>query len=83
MSFMFEVYYKAPINKNREKLISREAMRFGVELTFREEPGPRDDVRQSICLTYEFDNLAKAEEAAEALRILGEHVEGPCDYGPP
>lgn len=31
----------------------------------------------SICLTYEFDALPDAESAADQLRALGEHVEGP------
>jgi hypothetical protein len=31
-------------------------------------------------LTYEFDDRKKAMKAAEVLRQLGEHVEGPMDY---
>jgi hypothetical protein len=81
MSFMFEVYHHAPSDREREKRISKEAGRFGGELTCREEPDYEHS--QAMCLTYEFNDLDSAERAAEALRALGEHVEGPCDYGPP
>jgi hypothetical protein len=32
-------------------------------------------------LTYEFDDYNAAIQAADELRHLGEHVEGPVDYG--
>jgi hypothetical protein len=43
-------------------------------------PEPHENM--GICLTYEFSELAQAEEAAEFLRHRGEHVEGPVAYGP-
>lgn len=79
MSAMFEVLYKSPPDANREAVISERAGQFGGRLTYREEPdlagvGP-------VCLTFEFSNLAVAEQAAVSLRSQGEHVEGPSDYG--
>jgi hypothetical protein len=79
MSFVFEVYYKPPVDGTREAAASAQASRFGGHLDFREEsqrPG-----EGAICLTYEFDDFAQAEAAAELLRQRGEHVEGPVDYG--
>jgi hypothetical protein len=78
---MFEVYYHPPPDRDREKRISAESARYGGELTYREEPD--FEHTEAVCLTYEFRDLDSAEKAAEALRVLGEHVEGPCDYGPP
>jgi len=78
MSFMFEVYYKAPVDRQREASLTDRVARFGGHLDFREEtPGARG----SVCLTYESDHLDRAEAAAETLRQGGEHVEGPVDYG--
>ncbi len=79
MSYMFEVLYKSPSDARREATISEYVAPFGGNLTCREEPdvigiGP-------VCLTYEFDDLGVAEQAASRLRSRGEHVEGPVDYG--
>ena len=79
MSFMFEVLYKSPSDTRRETVISESISQFGGSLTSREEPdvagvGP-------VCLTFEFDDLRVAEQAASCLRSHGEHVEGPVDYG--
>jgi hypothetical protein len=79
MSFMLEVYYRAPADKAREKRISSESARFHGELTFREDPSA-NDVSQAVCLTYEFLERDMAEKAAVAIRQIGEHVEGPTDY---
>jgi len=79
MSFMFEVLYKSPQDPRREAGISERIGQFGGRLTFREEP---DGVGAGpICLTYEFNDLQVAQEAASSLRSQGEHVEGPMDYG--
>ncbi len=78
MSFMFEVYYKAPADGKREAGLTDRVSRFGGRLDFREEP---DGVQGAVCLTYEFDQLDRAEAAAQTLRQGGEHVEGPVDYG--
>jgi hypothetical protein len=80
MSFMLEVYYHAPPNQEREARISQETGQLGGRMTYREAPA--GDGSRAICLTYEFDDLRSAETAASRLRRLGEHVEGPADYGP-
>jgi hypothetical protein len=49
----------------------------GGRLTYREG---HENGAPSICLTFEFDDRDRAEEAALALRGQGEHVEGPADY---
>lgn len=79
MSFMFEVLYRSPTDARREAAISESVSRLGGNLTCREEPdaggaGP-------VCLTYEFDDRNVADHAATCLRSLGEHVEGPVEYG--
>jgi hypothetical protein len=79
MSDMLEVYYHGPPDLAREERISREAARYEAKLTHREEAASHSE---AICLTYEFSNRTTAEEAASLLRSLGEHVEGPSDYGP-
>jgi hypothetical protein len=73
MSFIIELYYKAPANLRREADLSERVRKLGGQLDYREEA-------ESVCLTYEFDSLAKAESAALALRSEGEHVEGPVTY---
>jgi hypothetical protein len=79
MSFMFEVLYHSPSDPHREAAISERVGQLGGRLTYREEPdvvgaGP-------VCLTYEFNDLQVAQQAAACLRSQGEHVEGPMDYG--
>jgi hypothetical protein len=96
MSWMFEVYYKSPVDLAREETISRAVSSHGGELTLRELPNDVTPVLEGveaetsqpwspsegpIILTFEFASQAVAEEAAAALRADGEHVEGPCDYG--
>ena len=75
---MFEVYYKPPVDPKKEAALLERVAPLGGRLDYREEP--EDDAAASVCLTYEFDRLEQAEAAAEALRRLGEHVEGPQDY---
>jgi hypothetical protein len=79
MSYMFEVLYKSPSDSRREAAISKSVGEFGGNLTCREEPDAIGN--GSVCLTYEFDELRVAEQAASCLRARGEHVEGPVDYG--
>jgi hypothetical protein len=74
MSYMFEVYYKGPVDQLRELKITNEVRRCSGRLTYREEPdvgGPSS----AICLTFEFDELKSAEKASGFLRQAGEHVE--------
>lgn len=78
MAFMFEVYYKPPMNPAKESALTQRVAALGGRLDFREQAGEL----VGVCLTYEFDDLGNATKAADALRQLGEHVEGPADYGP-
>ncbi len=77
MSFMFEVLYKPPSDPQREMSISESVGAYGGSLTCREDP---DGVGQGpVCLTYEFDDIQVAEQAADCLRSRGE--QGPVNYG--
>jgi len=80
MSFMFEVFCKPPANPTKEAAVSDRVAALGGRLDYREDAN--DDGPGGICLTYEFDDRRLAGEAADLLRQLGEHVEGPVDYGP-
>ena len=79
MSYNIEVIYRAPVDVVREHRITDTAKAHCGELAYREEPnaGPS----QSVCLTYEFHAFDSAANAASELRIRGEHVEGPSNYG--
>jgi hypothetical protein len=79
MSVMFEVMYKSPSDPRREAVISERVGQCGGRLTYREEPDPIGT--GPVCLTYEFNAFQEAEEAASHLRSLGEHIEGPMEYG--
>ena len=79
MPFMFEVFYKPPVNPMKEHAVTDRVASLGGRLDFREDPSPSGG---GVCLTYEFDDLTLATKAADVLRHLGEHVEGPSDYGP-
>jgi hypothetical protein len=74
---MFEVYYKPPVDPKKEAVLTEVVSRVGGRLNFREGP----EGKGGVCLTYEFDGLAEAEGAGEALRKQGVHVEGPVEYG--
>jgi hypothetical protein len=80
MTYMFEVYYKAPADLEKEAALLKRVSKMGGRLDFREEP-ENNSGPQAVVLTYEFDDRDRADEAAEALRQQGEHVEGPQDYG--
>ncbi len=80
MSFIFEVFYKPPANPAKEAEVTDQVAALGGRLDYREDAD--DHGLGGICLTYEFDDLEIATRAADALRQLGEHVEGPVDYGP-
>jgi hypothetical protein len=79
MSFMFEVYYKPPADPAKDEGITKVVSRLGGSLSFKELSCARDT--GAVCLTYEFDELDSARRAADSLRLRGEHVEGPMDYG--
>ena len=79
MSYMFEVYYRSPVDPDREADLTQRVTALGGRLDYREPP--QGDENGSICLTFEFDRGDEAETAARVLRQQGEHVEGPVDYG--
>jgi hypothetical protein len=79
MSAMLEVLYKPPTDLRRENDISQRIEQFGGWFTYREERGNAG--AGPVCLTFEFNDLGIAQEAATSLRSQGEHVEGPSDYG--
>jgi hypothetical protein len=74
---MFEVYYTRPANPRKETELTERVARFSGRLSYREADGNQS---QSVCLTYEFDDLERAHAAAQSVRELGEHVEGPVEY---
>ena len=76
---MFEVYYAAPSDPVREERLLEVVRAYGGRLDCRE--APEVDGSHNVCLTFEFDNWDRALSAAQQLRTLGEHVEGPGDYG--
>jgi hypothetical protein len=76
MSYMFEVYYKPPANPAKESALTSRVVSLGGRLDFREDATGQT----GVCLTFEFDDRDMAMNAAEMLRQLGEHVEGPMDY---
>ena len=79
MSIMIEVLYHSPPIP-RGKPGSQQHSKHLRALDVQEEPGT-DSLAQTICLTYEFDERHSAEAGAKQLRNLGEHAEGPMDYG--
>ena len=80
MSYALEVYYPSPTSEVREASLTQQVAELGGRLDYREEIKV-PSAAHSICLTYEFDEMVKAERAAETLRENGEHVEGPMAYG--
>ena len=78
MTCMFEVYYRPPRDLGREKRMSEQVAEFGGRLDCWE-----DSTRfTGICLTFEFEDEARAIVAVDALRKLGEHITmGPRPYG--
>lgn len=80
MSYMFEVYYKPPADPEKEAVIAMQMASFGGHLDYREDAESHS--LGGICLTYEFCDFDTALKAANVLRRLGEHVEGPVEYGP-
>jgi len=75
MSFMLEVYYRAPVDISREQSIENIVKSLGGDISFREHNA------ESLCLTCEFAARRDAEQAEAKLRESGEHTEGIQDYG--
>jgi hypothetical protein len=80
MSYMLEVSYRPPADPAKEEAVTGRVVALGGRLDYREETPVNG--RGGICLTYDFDSLDAAANAADLLRRSGEHVEGPVDYGP-
>jgi hypothetical protein len=79
MSFMFEVYYKAPADPRKEADLVQRVAGLGGRLDYRKVP--ENEGNGSICMTFDFERRDDAEAAARLLRQQGEYVEGPVDYG--
>ena len=77
--FILEVHYKSPLDSHRESKITDRVIHQGGWLQGRESSRPGEDI---VRLFFEFHDLETAEEAASALRVQGEHVEGPVDSAP-
>ena len=83
MSYIIEVYYGKPADPAREAGFAEIAISCGGRLDFRDDTTTVDPaIYSAICLAFDFDTLAQAQSAAERFRAVGEHVEGPSDYGP-
>jgi hypothetical protein len=76
MSFMFEVYHKPPADSAKEVALTDRVAQLGGRLDYCEDATEHT----GIILTYEFDDRDNAKKAADLLRQLGEHVQGPMDY---
>lgn len=76
MSVMIEIYYRKPGDSRRETAISDCLGIHQGKVTYRE-----DGRGETICLTAEFQTREDAQAATAALQEIGEHVEGPSDYG--
>ena len=72
MSYMFEVYYRAPVDSKREAMLEKEIAKFGGSLTHREHPTGTEAL--SCCLTFEFDKIEQAESAAKIVSTLAPRV---------
>ena len=79
MSWMIEVYLPEPEEPSEERRVVELAQAAGGELTFREARG-NTGVARGVCLTIEFPEESSASGAADAIRGLGLHVEGPGEY---
>ena len=79
MSFMIEFWCPPNTDALLEAQLTACAKANGGRLDFREFGGIGNT---SVCLTFDFETLEKAELAAQQLRRGGVHVEGPADYGP-
>ena len=77
---MFEVYYAAPEDLEREERLLTIIKSGQGHLDFREAPTMLQQ-KGTVCLTYDFAILEQAETIAQRLKEVGEYVEGPYDYG--
>ena len=80
MSFMTDVYFKPPANPAKEAVITDRMIFFGGRLDLREDTDDHD--LDGVCLSYEFDDIEGATQAADLLRELGEDFEGPYEMRP-
>jgi hypothetical protein len=77
LSYMFEVYYLALQDDEREARILSEVEAGGGHLDFWEKMNSD----HTIILTYDFPDLGQAQSVMAKLQEVGEYVEGPQDYG--
>ena len=80
MSSAFDLLYKLPRDPARERRLTDDVAAHGGRLNHADETAI-EHISNTICLTYEFDDLSTAERCADALREHGEHIEGPYEYG--
>ena len=78
MSYMFEIYYSAPEDVEREARILAVVTANQGRLDCRELP---ENSIGTICLTCEFPNEEQAEIAMQSVKNLGEYTEGSYAYG--
>ena len=80
MSWMFEVVYRKPEDRDRERRLAECASHYGGVVTYREDDWGQ--LQAAICLTIEFPTLELAQTAASEFLEMGEFMEGPIqDYG--
>ena len=63
MSCMFELYYRGPDVAARESRLTADVIAAGGRFDFREPSGVDGS---SICLTFEFESRAQAEQATSS-----------------
>ena len=73
-TWMFELYYHPPSDLALEVELTGLVSSLGGWLDYRE--APEVDGSSSVCLTYEFADVAAAEQAEKQLRARGYHTEG-------
>ena len=79
MSWAIEILGKVLLHSDREPAIVAKAMELGGTYAYREDRGG-DSFGRLVTLTFEFEEEAAAQQAAEAIRAMGEQVEGPMPY---
>jgi hypothetical protein len=73
-----EVIYKGPIDAEREQSLIQISREFGGTLQHHEPPSSFHST--AVTLTFDFPTYEIANNAADAFRANGEHVEGPFSW---
>ncbi len=81
MSYMFEVYYRPPVDAAREAALAERVSHLGGRLDFREDPA--EGQPGGVCLTFEFKDIHRgAGGAAERSGPRASmSLSRPVDYG--